>query len=39
LEAQIALARRGISPGSIDAALGSQTRAAISVFQEWKSCR
>jgi lipoprotein-anchoring transpeptidase ErfK/SrfK len=33
LEAQIALARRGISPGSIDAALGSQTRAAISVFQ------
>ena len=34
LEAQIALARRGISPGSIDAALGSQTRSAISVFQE-----
>jgi lipoprotein-anchoring transpeptidase ErfK/SrfK len=34
LEAQIALARRGISPGSIDAALGSQTRAAISVFQK-----
>jgi lipoprotein-anchoring transpeptidase ErfK/SrfK len=34
LEAQVALARRGISPGSIDAALGSQTRAAISVFQE-----
>ena len=34
LEAQIALARRGISPGSIDAALGSQTRAAISVFQQ-----
>jgi lipoprotein-anchoring transpeptidase ErfK/SrfK len=33
-EAQIALARRGISPGSIDAALGSQTRAAISVFQQ-----
>ena len=33
LEAQIALARRGISPGSIDAALGSQTRSAISVFQ------
>src|SRR5208283_833503 len=33
-EAQMALARRGISPGSIDAALGSQTRAAISVFQE-----
>jgi lipoprotein-anchoring transpeptidase ErfK/SrfK len=37
LEAQIALARRGISPGSIDAALGSQTRAAISVFQEEES--
>jgi lipoprotein-anchoring transpeptidase ErfK/SrfK len=34
LEAQIALARRGISPGLIDAAIGSQTRAAISVFQE-----
>jgi lipoprotein-anchoring transpeptidase ErfK/SrfK len=34
LEAQIALARRGISSGSIDGALGSQTRAAISVFQE-----
>jgi lipoprotein-anchoring transpeptidase ErfK/SrfK len=33
-EAQVALARRGISPGSIDAAIGSQTRAAISVFQE-----
>ena len=33
LEAQIALARRAISPGSVDAALGSQTRRAISVFQ------
>jgi lipoprotein-anchoring transpeptidase ErfK/SrfK len=33
-EAQVALARRAISPGSIDAALGSQTRTAISVFQE-----
>jgi lipoprotein-anchoring transpeptidase ErfK/SrfK len=33
LETQVALARRGISPGSVDAALGSQTRAAISVFQ------
>jgi len=33
-ETQVALARRGISPGSIDAALGSQTRAAISVLQE-----
>ena len=34
LEAQVALARGGISPGPIDAALGSQTRAAISVFQQ-----
>jgi lipoprotein-anchoring transpeptidase ErfK/SrfK len=34
LEAQIALARRAISPGAIDTALGSQTRAAISVFQK-----
>ena len=33
-EAQVALARRVISPGAIDAALGSQTREAISVFQE-----
>ena len=33
-EAQVALARRVISSGSIDAALGSQTRRAISVFQE-----
>jgi lipoprotein-anchoring transpeptidase ErfK/SrfK len=33
LEAQIALARRAISPGSIDAALGSQTREAMSIFQ------
>jgi lipoprotein-anchoring transpeptidase ErfK/SrfK len=34
LEAQIALARRAISPGSVDGRLGSQTREAISVFQE-----
>lgn len=34
LEAQIALARRVISPGSIDGVLGPQTREAISVFQE-----
>lgn len=34
LEAQVALARRAISPGSIDGNLGSQTREAISVFQE-----
>jgi lipoprotein-anchoring transpeptidase ErfK/SrfK len=33
LEAQVALARRAISPGAIDAALGSQTRAAIAAFQ------
>jgi lipoprotein-anchoring transpeptidase ErfK/SrfK len=33
LEAQVALARRAISPGSIDAALGSQTRAATAAFQ------
>ncbi|MGA2787253.1 MAG: L,D-transpeptidase [Verrucomicrobiota bacterium] len=32
-EAQVALARRAISSGPIDAALGSQTRRAISVFQ------
>jgi lipoprotein-anchoring transpeptidase ErfK/SrfK len=30
---QIALARRAISPGSIDSAIGSQTRAAITAFQ------
>ncbi|MBU6411762.1 MAG: peptidoglycan-binding protein, partial [Verrucomicrobia bacterium] len=34
LEAQVALARRGISPGSIDGALGSHTRAAIAAFQQ-----
>ncbi|HEY5232983.1 MAG TPA: L,D-transpeptidase [Verrucomicrobiae bacterium] len=34
LEAQVALARRGISPGSIDATPGPQTREAISVFQQ-----
>ena len=33
-EAQIALVRRGISPGSIDGVSGSQTRIAVSVFQE-----
>lgn len=33
LEAQIALARRGISPGSIDGRAGSQTRAALLSFQ------
>ena len=34
LEAQIALARRAISPGSIDGVPGSQTREAVSVFQQ-----
>ena len=37
LEAQVALARRGISPGSLDGARGSQTRAAISVFQQMEN--
>ena len=34
LEAQIALARRAISPGPIDGVSGWQTREAISVFQQ-----
>ncbi len=34
-EAQVALARRAISPGSIDGALGSQTRLALSTFQTY----
>lgn len=34
LEAQIALARQGISPGSIDGANGSRTRAALIAFQQ-----
>lgn len=33
LEAQIALARQGISSGSIDGVLGSQTKAALRSFQ------
>lgn len=33
LEAQVALMRRAISPGALDAAIGSQTRAAIAAFQ------
>lgn len=33
LEAQVALARRVISPGAIDGAIGSQTRGAIAAFQ------
>ena len=34
LEAQIALVRQGISPGSIDGREGAQTRAALSAFQK-----
>jgi lipoprotein-anchoring transpeptidase ErfK/SrfK len=33
-EAQVALARRGISSGSIDGVMGSQTRSALRAFQE-----
>jgi lipoprotein-anchoring transpeptidase ErfK/SrfK len=36
-EAQVALARRAISPGSLDAAIGSQTRTAIAAFQRAKN--
>lgn len=32
-EAQLALVQQGISPGSIDGAIGSQTRAALAAFQ------
>jgi len=35
-EAQVALARRAISPGSIDGAMGSQTHLALRQFQ-WKN--
>ena len=34
LTAQVALVRRGISPGPIDAMMGPQTRAALRAFQE-----
>ena len=34
LEAQIALVRQGISPGSIDGVAGSQTRSALAAFQK-----
>jgi lipoprotein-anchoring transpeptidase ErfK/SrfK len=34
LEAQLALERRGISPGSLDGLAGSQTRAALRAFQQ-----
>ena len=33
LELQVALARWGISPGSVDGAVGSQTHSAIAAFQ------
>ncbi|MCL4786382.1 MAG: peptidoglycan-binding protein [Verrucomicrobia bacterium] len=33
LEAQIALARQALSPGSVDGVMGSQTRAALLAFQ------
>ena len=33
LEAQIALARQGLSPGSIDGVYGAQTRSALVAFQ------
>ena len=33
LEAQVAMVRQAISPGSLDGAIGSQTRAAIAAFQ------
>jgi lipoprotein-anchoring transpeptidase ErfK/SrfK len=36
-EAQLALARQGISPGPFDGVLGSQTRAALRAFQQKES--
>lgn len=33
-ETQVALARRGFSPGAIDGAMGSRTRAALRAFQQ-----
>jgi lipoprotein-anchoring transpeptidase ErfK/SrfK len=33
-EVQVALARQGISPGSLDGVIGSQTRAALRAFQQ-----
>jgi len=39
LEAQIALARRGISSGSLDGVMGGQTRAAIRAFQSQAGLR
>jgi lipoprotein-anchoring transpeptidase ErfK/SrfK len=37
VEAQLALARMGISPGPLDGILGSQTRAALSAFYSWSN--
>jgi lipoprotein-anchoring transpeptidase ErfK/SrfK len=34
LELQLALVRHGLSPGSLDGVLGSQTRAALRAFQQ-----
>ncbi|MBN2506609.1 MAG: murein L,D-transpeptidase [Verrucomicrobia bacterium] len=34
LEAQLGLVARGLSPGSLDGVLGSQTRAALRAFQQ-----
>jgi lipoprotein-anchoring transpeptidase ErfK/SrfK len=39
LEAQVALARLGISPGSIDGLQGAQTRAALRAFQRREGLR
>jgi len=36
-EAQLALGRQGISSGSLDGLIGSQTRAALSAFQQRES--
>jgi lipoprotein-anchoring transpeptidase ErfK/SrfK len=33
-EAQLALVQQGISPGSLDGAIGSQTRSALTAFQQ-----
>ncbi len=33
-EAQLALVKQGISPGSLDGSIGSQTRAALMAFQQ-----
>jgi lipoprotein-anchoring transpeptidase ErfK/SrfK len=38
-DAQLALVRRGISSGSLDGVIGSQTRAALRAFQESEGLR